>query len=157
MLAEHEGSKREVSAMRDMMEERKREMEHMRAQSPTHLRRLESHADQQREEYDDDDAISIATVVPHELERVEEEAEEHIAAAEEEERRRRNDEVRPRTPELTGMGMDDDEHESDPAHLLHAVADTSQSHAAYDLFPSHPAPSTSVPYIVEIDSDVATI
>ena len=120
MLAEHEAVKREVSAMRDMMEERKREMDHMhmRPQSPTHLRRVEPHLDEHGGDYsDDDDARSIATVVPHELERVDEVDEEQIAAEEEEERRRRSDEVRPRTPEPTGMGMDDDEHDSDaPRH-----------------------------------------
>lgn len=148
MLAEHEAIKREVSAMRDMMEERKRDMEHLRGQtqSSTHLRRLESHSDRHSEEYDDDDdARSIATIVPHELERVEEEDEEQIAAAEEEERRQRSEEVRPRTPEPTGMGMDDDEHDADPAHLRSAVTDASPSHAVHDLAPAHPAPSSSIP------------
>ncbi|KIP09780.1 hypothetical protein PHLGIDRAFT_126079 [Phlebiopsis gigantea 11061_1 CR5-6] len=129
MLAEHESIKREVSAMRDMMEERKREMELFRiqAQSPTNLRRQRSHMDDQSEDFssDDDDARSVSTVVPHELERVEEEDEEQLAAEEEEaERRARRDEVRPRTPEPTGMGM----HEDDEEH---------------DAGPSHPEPSTS--------------
>ncbi|THG94751.1 hypothetical protein EW026_g6778 [Hermanssonia centrifuga] len=118
MLAEHEAIKREVSAMRDMMEERKREMELLRvqAQSPNHLRRHHSIVDDQHEDYssDDDDTRSITTVTPHELERVDEEDEDQMAAEEEEERRRRRDEMRPRTPEPTGMGMDDDEHEQMP-------------------------------------------
>ena len=121
MLAEHESIKREVSAMRDMMEERKREMELFRiqAQSPTNLRRQRSHMDDQSEDFssDDDDARSVSTVVPHELERVEEEDEEQLAAEEEEEERRaRRDEVRPRTPEPTSMGMheDDEEHDAEP-------------------------------------------
>ncbi|KAI0341540.1 hypothetical protein BDW22DRAFT_1346327 [Trametopsis cervina] len=113
MLAEHEAIKREVSAMRDMMEERKREMEllRIRTESPNQLRRHRSHVD---DEYssDDDDTRSISTIVPHELERVEEEDEEQIAAEEEEERRRRTNEVRPRTPEPTmGLSEDDDDHE----------------------------------------------
>jgi hypothetical protein len=117
MLAEHEAIKREVSAMRDMMEERRREMEliRLRTESPSQLRRHRSHVDDQSDEYssDDDDARSISTIVPHELERVDEEDEEQIAAEEEEERLRRSHEVRPRTPEPSRMGMqeDDDEHD----------------------------------------------
>lgn len=117
-MAEHEAIKHEVGAMRDMMEERKREMElfRIRSQSPNDLRRHHSRIDDGMEEEssDDDDARSVATLVLHELERVEEEDEEQIAAEEEEERRRRTDEFdRPRTPEPTGMGMheDDDEHD----------------------------------------------
>lgn len=97
MLAEHEAIKREVSAMRDIMEERKREY------VPD----------------DDDDARSVATVGPHELERVEEEDEEQMAAEEEEERRRRSNEVRPRTPEPTGMGMNEDDEEHEPRRSRH--------------------------------------
>ncbi|KAL4253671.1 Centrosomal and Immune Signaling Modulator [Abortiporus biennis] len=121
MLAEHDNIKREVSSMRDMMEERKREVEllRMHTQNSDHLHR---HLDDGEGEYvhDDDDARSVSTVVPHELERVEEEDEEQLAAEEEEEeRRRRRDELgRPRTPEPTGMGIaeDDDEHETDLSH-----------------------------------------
>ncbi|EKM56851.1 uncharacterized protein PHACADRAFT_254197 [Phanerochaete carnosa HHB-10118-sp] len=120
MLAEHEAIKQEVSAMRELMEERKRDMELLRlqTQSPTNLRRQRSHSD---DEYasDDDDARSISTVVPHELERVDEEDEESLAADEEAERRQRQDEMRPRTPEPTGMGMheDDDEPSTTSSHL----------------------------------------
>ncbi|KAI0077601.1 hypothetical protein K474DRAFT_1661536 [Panus rudis PR-1116 ss-1] len=118
MLKEHEHIKRELSSMRELMEERKREMELLRvqSQSPHQLRRHPSRMESGEGEYDDDDARSVATVVPHELERVEEEDEEQLAAEEEEEeRRRRRDELgRPRTPEPTGMGMSEyeDEHES---------------------------------------------
>lgn len=107
MLAEHDAIKREVSAMRDMMEERKREYI-----------------------ADDDDARSVTTIGPHELERVEEEDEEQMAAEEEEERRRRSNEVRPRTPEPTGMGMheDDDEHEPQPSRLEEPVEQESSAH-----------------------------
>lgn len=120
MLAEHEAIKREVSAMRELMEERKREMELLRlqTQSPTNLRRQRSHSDDDFAS-DDDDVRSISTVVPHELERVDEEDEESLAADEEAERRQRQDELRPRTPEPTGMGMheDDDEPSTSSSHL----------------------------------------
>jgi hypothetical protein len=104
ILAEHESFKQEVQSLRTVMEERKREME-------VHDHR---HRD---DEYmsDDDDARSVGTVVPHELERVDEEDEE--AASEDEERRRTRDELgRPSTPEPTGMGgSDDEEAESKPS------------------------------------------
>ncbi|KAH8075992.1 hypothetical protein BXZ70DRAFT_963418 [Cristinia sonorae] len=148
MLAEHEAIKREVSSMRDMMEERKREMELLRihSQSPNRLRRSHPHEDHSEADYssDDDDARSIATIVPHELERVEEEDEEQIAAEEEEEeRRRRREELgRPRTPEPTGMGMteDDDEHEEEPHR------DNTHLHPS-----SHPATSSNQPSTIVPD------
>ena len=128
--------------MRELMEERKREMELLRihTQSPTHHRRHGSSSDDHSDEFasDDEDSRSINTVVPHELERVDEEDEEQLAAEEEEEERRnRRDEVRPRTPEPTGMGMseDDDEHEPLSSH-----AQSSASH----LRPESP---TSVPTV----------
>ena len=109
MLSEHEVIKREVSTLRELMEEEKRELDSVRGRRRSGTLRAEDHDDS---EYggDDDDARSIATVTPHELERVEEEDEEQLAAEEEEEeeRQRRRDELgRPRTPEPTGMGMDD--------------------------------------------------
>lgn len=103
------------------------ELLRIQTQSPTNLRRQRSHMDDHPEDFlsDDDDARSVSTVVPHELERVEEEDEEQLAAEEEEERRARRDELRPRTPEPTGMGMheDDDEHDAMPSH---AESSTSQ-------------------------------
>lgn len=143
MLAEHDAIKREVSTMRELMEERKREMELLRihTQSPTNLRRQRSHMDDHSDEYssDDDDARSISTIVPHELERVEEEDEEQLAAEEEEEeeRRRRRDEVRPRTPEPTGMGMSEDDDEHDAVSSRPRTASAS-SH----LRPKSPSTST---------------
>ena len=147
MLAEHEAIKQEVSAMREMMEERKREMEllRLRTQSPNQLRRHRSHVDDQSDEYssDDDDARSISTIVPHELERVDEEDEEQIAAEEEEERRRRSNEVRPRTPEPTGMGMheDDDDQEMSSRQSTLSKSETS----THDRPQSPTAPSTALP------------
>ncbi|KAI0689165.1 hypothetical protein BC835DRAFT_1283558 [Cytidiella melzeri] len=131
MLAEHDVIKREVSAMRDMMEERKREFEllRVRTQSPNHLRRHRSHVDDQLDEYssDDDDVRSVSTIVPHELERVDEEDEDQIAAEEEEERRTRTNEMRPRTPEPTRMGMHEDDDEHDISSRQQAPTDSESS------------------------------
>ncbi|KAI0777539.1 hypothetical protein BD413DRAFT_467114 [Trametes elegans] len=117
VLAEHEAIKREVSSLRDSMEERKREMELLRFDS----RSQRSHGDEHDgSDDDDDDARSISTIVPHELEPVDEVDEDQVAAEEEEERRRRRDELgRPRTPEPTGIGMseDDDEQEQEQARF----------------------------------------
>ncbi|KAI0635032.1 hypothetical protein C8Q77DRAFT_1156387 [Trametes polyzona] len=122
MLAEHDVIKQEVNSLRDAMEERKREMELVRfgAQNGNHSQRSRGQHNDEHDasDDDDDDARSISTVVPHELEPVDEVDEEQVAAEEEEERRRRRDELgRPRTPEPTGMGMsedeDDQEHDQD--------------------------------------------
>ncbi|KAL1726365.1 hypothetical protein EV714DRAFT_254983 [Schizophyllum commune] len=61
---------------------------------------------------DDDDARSVATLVPHELERVDEVDEEHLENAEDhrDDEQRRDDNLalgRPRTPEPTHLGMRD--------------------------------------------------
>ncbi|KAI0659051.1 hypothetical protein C8Q70DRAFT_1054345 [Cubamyces menziesii] len=111
MLAEHQAIKQEVNSLRDAMEERKREMELFRFESRASGRSHNRHGDEHdAEDDDDDDARSIATVVAHQLEPVDEVDEEQVAAEEEEERRRRRDELgRPRTPEPTGMGMSEDE------------------------------------------------
>jgi len=105
--------------MRDMMEERKRDLDLFRehTQSPTDMHAHRSHEDDQEGEYmeDNDDARSINTIVPHELERVEEEDEEQLVAEEEEEERRQRQEfTRPRTPEPTSMGMVEDDEDHDP-------------------------------------------
>lgn len=133
--------------MRELMEERKREIELLRvqSQSPNHLRRHSSRMDESESEFigDDDDARSVSTVIPHELERVDEEDEEQLAAEEEEEeRRRRRDELsRPRTPEPTGMGMDDEEQDSDQRQL-------DNSHLRAQSIPtSQSSSSTSTPAI----------
>jgi hypothetical protein len=112
LLAEHEVIKREVSSLRELLEEEKREVEHIRGgrrQAVPHLRQHPEDEDGDLHP-DDDDAHSIATVTAHELERVEEEDEEQLVVEEEEERRHRRDEfTRPRTPEPTGLGMDDED------------------------------------------------
>ncbi|KAH7882857.1 hypothetical protein F5I97DRAFT_1930483 [Phlebopus sp. FC_14] len=119
MLAEHEAIKSEVASLREFMSERKRELEMSRhgATSPSRDRNNENPDEMRRHDYqgEDDDASSIHTIVPHELERVEEEDEDQLIVEEEEEedRRRRREELgRPRTPEPTGMGMVEDDDES---------------------------------------------
>ncbi|KAH7921658.1 hypothetical protein BV22DRAFT_1132085 [Leucogyrophana mollusca] len=113
MLAEHEAIKSEVASLREMVDEQKRHADHIASRSPTRHRDERMH--HAEFESDDDDAGSIRTIVPHELERVEEEDEDQLVAEEEddEDRRRRRDELgRPRTPEPTGMGMVEDYDES---------------------------------------------
>ena len=117
MLAEHEAIKSEIATLRELMDERKREFELLRHEGGSLSSRHhdgEHHDELRGGRYqgDDDDASSIHTIVPHELERVDEEDEDQLVNEEEEDedRRRRRDELgRPRTPEPTGMGMDDDE------------------------------------------------
>jgi len=97
LIAEHDGFKHDVDLIKVFMDERKRE--------------AQTREQHHNEEFsnDDDDARSVATVVPHELERVDEEDEE--AAAEHEDRRRSSREVgRPRTPEPSLAEFDDDDH-----------------------------------------------
>ncbi|CCM06360.1 uncharacterized protein FIBRA_08617 [Fibroporia radiculosa] len=151
MLAEHEVIKREVSSMRELMEDRKREQELLRQHNSSPPRAEMRHEEAHEEQYmsDDDDARSIDTVVPHELERVDEEDEEQIAAEEEEEeRRRRRDELgRPGTPEPTGMGMgeDDDEHESARQRAREQEPPRSPSPPSPVLVPvSAPSPSDDI-------------
>jgi hypothetical protein len=147
VLAEQEAMKREVRTLREMMEERRIERE---GTETAHLVHQHTHAveseeprggfdmeedDEDRETSDDesdDDTQSISTVVPHELERVEEEDEDQLAEEErrgredhllegekqeeedlleleEEERERRREDLgfgRPRTPEPSRMGLD---------------------------------------------------
>ena len=83
-LAEHEAMKREIGALREMMEERKRELEVELGRDASR-----QHEDEQENDDIDDDARSIHTIIPHELERVVEEDEDQIRAEEEEEDLRR--------------------------------------------------------------------
>jgi len=96
LIAEHDGFKHNVDLIKVLMDERKRE--------------AQTREQHHNEEFsnDDHDARSVATVVPHELQRVDEEDE---AAAEHEDRRRSSHEVsRPRTPEPSLAEFDDDDH-----------------------------------------------
>jgi hypothetical protein len=131
VLAEQEIMKREVKTLREMVESRRREIE-MEDTHKLHPEDLRGGFDPEDEGEpghgdDDDDSRSINTVVPHELERVDEEDEEQLA---EEERRHRDHEEaereeehealererqhtdlesmgRPRTPEPIRMGLCD--------------------------------------------------
>ncbi|ETW76971.1 hypothetical protein HETIRDRAFT_422315 [Heterobasidion irregulare TC 32-1] len=111
MLFEHEAINREVSTLHELMEEEKRELDSVRGRRRSGTLRAEDH-DDSKYGGDDDDAQSITT-------RVEDEDEEQLAAEEEEERRQRRDELgRPRTPEPTGMGMDNEDiHGGSKMHL----------------------------------------
>ena len=147
VLAEQEAMKREVRTLREMMEERRLERE---SAETAHLVHQHTHAHESEEprggfdleeddedgepsdDGSDDDTHSISTVVPHELERVDEEDEDQMAEeerrgrqdkllegekheeedlleSEEEERERRREDLglgRPRTPEPSRMGLD---------------------------------------------------
>ncbi|KAF8548614.1 hypothetical protein OG21DRAFT_1560880 [Imleria badia] len=139
MLAEHEAIKQEVASLRELMDERKRELEISRhaAGPPSGHHDPQRHGDMRNASYqadDDDDASSIHTIVPHGLERVDEEDEDQLAIEDddEEERRRRRDELgRPRTPEPTGMGMVEDDDESPNTKRRHrSSSPLQQSHDA---------------------------
>lgn len=116
LLAEHEIIKREVSSLRELMDDEKRELEQIRG-GRRRAETLRQHRPDdedgnlnlQPDDDDDDDAHSIATVTAHGLERVEEEDEEQLAVEEDEQSRRRDELTRPRTPEPTGLGMDDED------------------------------------------------
>ncbi|KAF9003101.1 hypothetical protein BDQ17DRAFT_1326442 [Cyathus striatus] len=122
MLAEQETIKREMRILREMIEFRK-ESEDRKGKG----RYEEEEHELEEESDDDDDARSVSTVIPHELERVdevdEEQEEEHPSdrsaqstseheqdqETEEQEHARRRGEAesagRPHTPEPTNLGM----------------------------------------------------
>jgi hypothetical protein len=92
ILGEHDGIKREIGMLRDMIDQRKHEVD-LEASAPHHNRPLD----------DDDDARSVSTVVAGERY-----PEDELDEENEEERRRRREELgRPRTPEPS-MGLDGD-------------------------------------------------
>ena len=113
LLAEHEIIKREVSSLRELLDEEKRDLEQIRGgrrrAEPRQQHQPEDEDGNLQHDDDDDDAHSIATVTAHGLERVEEEDEEQLAVEEDEQTRRRDELTRPRTPEPTGLGMDDED------------------------------------------------
>jgi hypothetical protein len=102
VFTEHDAIKRKVGVLRQLVEKggaRDREDEEFGTAGGTS---------------DDDDARCIRTIVPHELERVEEEDEDQISKQEqqdedEESRTRRVELGRPRTPEPMSLGMTHDE------------------------------------------------
>ncbi|KAG6850355.1 hypothetical protein H0H93_014309 [Arthromyces matolae] len=162
VFAEQENIKLEVRALREMLEMKRRGAEIYHHQDELRGEpRGRSRFDEEDEDVgvlhdDDDDARSVATLVPHELERVDEEDEEQLAAEaqseetsrpealnenerealleqealqDEEERRRRNDELgRPRTPEPTNLGLrNGDSFNTSPSKLTSAPRRTSPS------------------------------
>ncbi|PVG03389.1 hypothetical protein CPB86DRAFT_447543 [Serendipita vermifera] len=92
IVGEHDGIKREIGMLRDMIDQRKHEVDH-EVNAPHHSRVLD----------DDDDARSVSTVVAGERY-----SEDELDEENDEERRRRREELgRPRTPEPS-MGLDGD-------------------------------------------------
>lgn len=129
VLAEHEHVKREVQLMRDLMEQRKMEMETMISHS---RRRVNGGSPAKSADHDlseeDDDNRSILTITPDESE------ESHPSSGYsqdeqdtyDEERARTEAMGRPRTPEPHGMGMaEDDEDEVASNHHARRQFDSS--------------------------------
>ncbi|KAI5116796.1 hypothetical protein M0805_001798 [Coniferiporia weirii] len=100
LLSDHENIKRDVSALRDLIEEQ-RDRQRMSSQT----------REEEDEEEDDDDRRSVHTIVPHELESVPEEDESDLEESEEERSARREELGRPRTPEPSSLGMHEEEYE----------------------------------------------
>lgn len=140
---EQESIKREVTFIKDQMEERKREVEILLMQR----RRDEDNGFSRRREMvddDDDDARSVATVTPDD------------DSEDEEDRRRRREElgVRPRTPEPTGHLADEDfEDERRRAAELAAAATAASSQPTS----SSSAPAAPQPDLSEIYSQNALL
>lgn len=101
---------------------------------------------------DDEDASSIRTITPHELERVEEEdeSEEQDESEEDRERAQRREELgRPRTPEPSGMGMDEDE-------VVHARASDAEPSTSRPR-PRSPSPQPSHPALDELSARLVAL
>ncbi|KAG2033892.1 hypothetical protein BDR03DRAFT_648955 [Suillus americanus] len=144
MLAEHEAIKAEVAALRDLI--------HASSARSQHDNGMNVDLERGRHEQDDDEASSIRTITPHELERVEEEdeSEEQDESEEDRERARRREELgRPRTPEPSGMGMDEDE-------LVHARALNSEPSTSRPR-PRSPSPQPSHPALDELSARLAAL
>ncbi|KAG1860899.1 hypothetical protein F4604DRAFT_1511700, partial [Suillus subluteus] len=139
MLAEHEAIKAEVAALRDLI--------HASSARSQHDNGMNVDLERGRHGQDDDEASSIRTITPHELERVEEEdeSEEQDESEEDRERARRREELgRPRTPEPSGMGMDEDE-------LVHARALNTEPSTSRPR-PRSPSPQPSHPALDELSA-----
>ena len=125
LITEHDGFKHDIELIKEFMEERKREAQ---AREQHHNEEFST---------DDDDARSVATIVPHELERVDEDDE---AVAEHEDRRRSSREVgRPRTPEPSLAEFEDDHQRAKqrshvPEDIIHRLETlSSQLESALEL------------------------
>ena len=143
LATEHGGLKQDIQLIKEFMEERKRESQ----------ARERHHSDEFSN--DDDDARSVSTIVPHELERVDEEDEE--AAAEHEDRRRSSREVgRPRTPEPSLAEFEDDHQRPKPrSHIpediIHRLETlSSQLESALELSRSLQAQQTSAQNTIQL-------
>ncbi|KAG2355594.1 hypothetical protein BDR07DRAFT_1453736 [Suillus spraguei] len=143
MLAEHEAIKTEVAALRDLIH-----ASSARSQNDNGM-----NGDLERgRRGQDDDASSIRTITPHELERVEEEdeSEEQDENEEDRERARRREELgRPRTPEPSGMGMDEDE-------LVHSRAPDTEPSTSRPR-PRSPSPQPSHPALDELSARLVAL
>jgi hypothetical protein len=143
VFAEHDAIKREVGVLRQLVEKSgTREDEEFGAAGGTS---------------DDDDARSIRTIVPHELERVEEEDEDQITKQEqqqdedEEERRARRVELgRPRTPEPMSLGMT---HSLDEEDMVASSSSPKQS-VIDELFQRLTTLSTQLESAIELSSSL---
>ena len=111
VFKEHDAIKRQVSTLRELIRR-------FKASSSSRS----GHKDLEGESDDDKDALSITTVTPHELERVEEEDEKWSLAEEEEnnnDRNRRRLELgRPRMPEPSSLRMTKSREEVTKDHHL---------------------------------------
>ena len=144
LINEHDGFKHDIELIKVFMEERKREAQ---AREQRHNEEFSG---------DDDDARSVATVVPHELGAVDEEDEEAIA--EHEDRRRSSREVgRPRTPEPSLAEFDDEDHHRSkprsniPEDIIHCLETlSSQLESALELSRSLQAQQTSAQNTIQL-------
>jgi hypothetical protein len=128
ILQEHDAIKREVAAMKDLMEERKREVEVI-LNGRIRTKEVRSNLD---DDDDDDDARSVATVVPDHGD----ETREHEAGEEDDHRRERSAGLRrPRTPEPTGHGLDEDDEERTSRPRNNSGARTSSPNSHAKTFP----------------------
>jgi archaellum component FlaC len=111
LLNEHDGLRRELHALRELIEERDRQQR---------INEHHHHHHHDHDEDDDSDAQSIRTIGPHELESVPEEDESEEESLDER-HGRREEFVRPRTPEPSSLGMhdDDDDQERSNSRDLH--------------------------------------
>ncbi|KAG6888165.1 hypothetical protein C0995_010176 [Termitomyces sp. Mi166 len=82
VFAEQESIKLEVRALREMMETKQREAENEDEHRDEPRGGFDEEEDEEVLVHDDDEVRSVATIVPHELEPVDEEDEEQLAAAE---------------------------------------------------------------------------
>lgn len=152
MIAEHDAIKHEVETLREVVEAGQHEIDERKRQQELQEAEAERYRD------DDDDASSIHTVVPHELERVEEEDEDQAERHEEDDdrRRTREDLGRPRTPEPSGMGMRDDDYELRHRSAPHRPQSPVLSAAVDDLTQRLTTLATQLESALELSNSLQT-